>query len=301
MRKKLISKTYLRDVSKYKLDIYYDNDEYYLSVKKILKTMSPFILENGLCLINNNYYIVEVLPKFENYAMRVYFNEKKERLEYYFDISLKNGLDEESKIPYYDDLYTDITVNNGNIEVLDEDELKEALDYGNISKEEYDLANETKEKLLQSIKENNNKYMNLNLESYLKKIIKIKKPFILREENMDITIIDNGYYILEFMPFDEKYICRIHIDKNKKIIERFYIASKKNAIIDGVPVFEDLKISYVNVVLSNSFKFYNLEFAKKNLSVEDYVFAMNQIINVKREIENKSNYIYNLNYKKYLV
>lgn len=77
MRKKLISKTYLRDVSKYKLDIYYDNDEYYLSVKKILKTMSPFILENGLCLINNNYYIVEVLPKFENYAMRVYFNEKK--------------------------------------------------------------------------------------------------------------------------------------------------------------------------------------------------------------------------------
>lgn len=168
MRKKLISKTYLRDVSKYKLDIYYDNDEYYLSVKKILKTMSPFVLQNGLCLINNNYYIVEVLPKFENYAMRVYFNEKKERLEYYFDISLKNGLDEESKIPYYDDLYTDITVNNGNIEVLDEDELKEALDYGNISKEEYDLANVTKEKLLKSIKENNNKYMNLNLESYLK-------------------------------------------------------------------------------------------------------------------------------------
>lgn len=61
----------------------------------------------------------------------------------------------------------------------------------------------------------------------VKKIIKIKKPFILKEENMDITIIDNGYYILEFMPFDEKYICRIHIDKNKKIIERFYIASKK--------------------------------------------------------------------------
>ena len=51
---------------------------------------------------------------------------------------------------------------------MDEDELKEALDYGSISKEEYDLANETKEKLLQSIKDNNNKYMNLNLESYLK-------------------------------------------------------------------------------------------------------------------------------------
>ena len=118
---------------------------------------------------------------------------------------------------------------------------------------------------------------------------------------MDITILDNGYYILEFMPFDEKYICRIHIDKTKKIIERFYIASKKNSIIDGIPVFEDLKISYVNVLLSNSFKFYNIEYAKKVLNAEDYLFAMNQINKVKKEIENKSNYIYNLNYKKYLI
>ena len=103
MRKKLISKTYLRDVNRYKLEIYYDNDDYYLSVKKIISIKEPFILSNGLCIINNGYYIVEVLPKKENYTMRVYFNEKKERLEYYFDISLKNDLDEESRIPYYDD------------------------------------------------------------------------------------------------------------------------------------------------------------------------------------------------------
>ena len=168
MRKKLISNTYLRDVSEYKLEIYYDNDEYYLSVKKILKINEPFVLENSLCLINNNYFIVEIIPKNENYAMRVFLNDKKEILEYYFDISLKNGLDEESKIPYYDDLYTDITVSNENIEVLDEEELREALNSGNISKEEYDLANMTKDNLLKSIKQNNNKYMNLNLENYLK-------------------------------------------------------------------------------------------------------------------------------------
>ena len=110
MRKKLISKTYLRDVDKYKLVIYYDNEDYYLSVKKIISIKEPFIVENGLCLINNGYYIIEVLPKEANYTMRVYFNEEKERLEYYFDISSHNGLDEESRIPYYDDLYTDITI-----------------------------------------------------------------------------------------------------------------------------------------------------------------------------------------------
>ena len=168
MREKLISKTYLRDVNKYKLEIYYDKEDYYLSIKKILNIEKPFILENGLCLIDNNYYIVEVLPKNENYAMRVYFNEKKERLEYYFDISLKNGLDEETRIPYYDDLYTDITVVQKNIEVLDEEELEEALNMGKISKAEYNIANETRDKLIQSIKNKNNKYMNLNLERYLR-------------------------------------------------------------------------------------------------------------------------------------
>ncbi len=168
MREKLISKTYLRDVNKYKLEIYYDKEDYYLSIKKILNIEKPFILENGLCLIDNNYYIVEVLPKNENYAMRVYFNEKKERLEYYFDISLKNGLDEETRIPYYDDLYTDITVVQENIEVLDEEELQEALNMGKISKAEYSIANETRDKLLQSIKNKNNKYMNLDLERYLR-------------------------------------------------------------------------------------------------------------------------------------
>lgn len=167
MRKKLISKTYLRDVDKYRLDIYYDNNDYYLAIKKIIHTNEPFVLPTGLCLIDNNYFIVEVLPKNENYTMRIYFNEKKERLGYYFDISLKNGIDEESKIPYYDDLYTDITIENEKIEILDEDELKEALDTNKITNEEFELANETKENLLQSIKNNTNKYMQLNLEKYL--------------------------------------------------------------------------------------------------------------------------------------
>lgn len=167
MRKKLISKTYLRDVNEYKIEIYYDKEDYYLSIKKIINIDNPFILPNNLCVIDNGYYIVEVIPKNENYAMRVYLNEQKKRLEYYFDISLENGIDEESKIPYYDDLYIDITITNGEIEVLDEDELEEAYKNKKITKTDYELANKTKEELLESIKNNNNKYMKLDLESYL--------------------------------------------------------------------------------------------------------------------------------------
>ena len=168
MKRKIISSTYLRDVDKYQIKIFLDEDDYYVSIKKLIKVKEKFIIKNNICVMDDNYYVVEYVPKYENYAMRIFLDDKKNPLEYYFDISLKNGLDEESKIPYYDDLYTDITVTNKNIEVLDEEELREALDSGKISKEQYDLANLTKDNLLKSIKEKNNKYMNLNLESYLK-------------------------------------------------------------------------------------------------------------------------------------
>ena len=88
----------------------------------------------------------------------LYFNKQKERVGYYFDISLENGVDEESNIPYYSDLYLDIAITNGDIEVLDEDELEDALKNKAITKKQYDLANSVKDNLLKSIKNNNNNY-----------------------------------------------------------------------------------------------------------------------------------------------
>ena len=103
MIKKLISTTYLRDVLKYNLKIFY-NEDYFYSVKQIIEVKEPFIISNGLCLIDNGYYIMEIIPKNEHYCIRVYFDTNKNILEYYIDISLENGLDEATKIPYYDDL-----------------------------------------------------------------------------------------------------------------------------------------------------------------------------------------------------
>ena len=71
-------------------------------------------------------------------------------------------------IPYIDDLYLDLVIRaNGNQRVLDEDELLEALNRKEISEDEYNLANKTKESLLESIINKNNKYMDLDLEEYL--------------------------------------------------------------------------------------------------------------------------------------
>ena len=76
MRKKILSKTYLRGVSEYIIEFSFNNDDFYLAKKKIIKT-EPFTLSNGLKIIDNDYYIMEILPKSENYAIRVYFDEKK--------------------------------------------------------------------------------------------------------------------------------------------------------------------------------------------------------------------------------
>lgn len=168
MRKKLVSKTYLRDVQSYSLTFFNDSEsDFYVVTKKIIKVTEPFILSNGVKVIDDGYYIVEITPKNENYNVRVYLNDKKEIIEHYIDISLGNGLDEDAKIPFYDDLYTDITIMNGEIEILDLDELKEALDAKKISNDDYKLAETTKEKVLFEIRNKTNKYINMKLDDYL--------------------------------------------------------------------------------------------------------------------------------------
>lgn len=167
MRKRMSSQKYLRDVNKYILKIFVSEKDYYVAVKEIIEVDAPFILSNGLRVIDNGYYIVEILPKNENYAMRVFLNEKKEILEYYFDISNGNGLDENTKIPYYDDLFLDVTVTNGEIELVDEEELEIALLDGNITKEIYDLAKITADNLIKEIQNGENIYFNMNLSDYL--------------------------------------------------------------------------------------------------------------------------------------
>ena len=112
--------------------------------------------------------VYEIIPKNEKYAMRIFINDKKEILEYYFDISLGNGIDKETGIPYYDDLFTDVIIQkDGKIEILDENELAEALNKGEISNDDFNLANETTKNLVKSIKENSNQYMKIELNKYL--------------------------------------------------------------------------------------------------------------------------------------
>ena len=132
-RRKYIKDTYLRGINKYKHYFFEDKkNKCYISIKKILELDEPFFTRKGLCLINQNYYIVEIVPLHENYCIRVFVNDKKEIILYYFDITLQNGFDSLNDSLYYDDLYLDVVKQDENIDVLDEDELIE--DYLRLSK-----------------------------------------------------------------------------------------------------------------------------------------------------------------------
>ena len=168
MKRKIITSTYLRDVDEYQIKIYLDNPDYYLSVKKLINVQKKFIILNDLCVMDNGYYIIEVVPKYENYALRIFFNDQKEPLEYYFDITKNNGLLEDIKVPFYDDLYLDVTcLYTRLIRILDEDELLEGFKNKDLTKEELDMVYSIKDKLLEEINNKTNKYMNIDFKKYL--------------------------------------------------------------------------------------------------------------------------------------
>lgn len=73
-------------------------------------------------------------------------------------------------MPYFWDLYLDVTYNEyfDDIHILDEDELEEAYRTGVINKEDYKMAIEVKDKLVEEIKSKTNKYLNYDYSKYLK-------------------------------------------------------------------------------------------------------------------------------------
>ena len=166
MKRKVMTKTYLRDVPKHQIAIYLDEDDYYISVKKLIKVDKKFILSNGLVVMDDNYYVFEVVPKNKNYAMRLFLDDKKKPLEYYFDICKNNGLSDDL-VPFYDDLYLDITYLDGEINILDEDELDEALKIHDITNEDYELVMNVRDILLEEIKNGTNELMKIDYNKYL--------------------------------------------------------------------------------------------------------------------------------------
>ena len=120
-------------------------EEYFNGIVCYLKYVNvekPLIVNNGreeICLYNNNYEWLELYPSNSNYVITIMFDDNKNLIEWYFDISKNVGV--ENGIPYEDDLYLDFIITpNGEGIVIDEDELQNALDKNDITNDDYEFA-----------------------------------------------------------------------------------------------------------------------------------------------------------------
>lgn len=179
MKKKYIEKKtkfttniYMREAIDYDIVIIKEED-LFITIKKYKSISDPFTLtnENGekIKYIDKDYYLVELTPLKENYNIRFYFDNNKNFIDYYIDITYENG--EKYKLPYYVDLYLDIIhyPNSNTVKFCDEDELENALKNKIISKKDYNMAYRVANKLLKEIENNKNKYLNMNVLEYINK------------------------------------------------------------------------------------------------------------------------------------
>lgn len=79
------------------------------------------------------------------------FDNREQIVEWYIDTCRNQGVTDQG-VPWFDDLYLDVVVlKNGEIFLVDEDELEEALQRGHISTQEAELANRTAADVLHQI------------------------------------------------------------------------------------------------------------------------------------------------------
>jgi len=119
----------------------------YASFITIDEVTRPYIVGENTCIADNGYSALTFLPDGDNWCVEAIYDNHGKVVEWYFDITRKNSVDEDGN-PYLDDLYLDAALlPDGRVLVFDEDEIKYARDNGMISLREYDLAYHVLERL----------------------------------------------------------------------------------------------------------------------------------------------------------
>ena len=126
----------------------------YLSLIKVDKVKYRLVVDyedSSVCLFDDGYKCLIFLPDNEKWCVSAIYNIKNEIVEWYFDMTKQNSIDDQGN-PFYDDLFLDIAVSpDFKTKILDEDELKEALDENIITDDDYKMAYETCYKLINEV------------------------------------------------------------------------------------------------------------------------------------------------------
>ncbi|MMZ60841.1 hypothetical protein D1872_229590 [compost metagenome] len=148
-----------------------ENDDFtgYITVYSIHALRDPLWKTYGghtFRIADKGYTWLQYYPKGAHYVITAMFDDKGEIVEWYIDVCKTQGVTDQG-VPWFDDLYLDIVVlKNGEVFLLDEDELDEALSKGFISVRDYDMASETAQELLHAIHDHDFPYFAMSLNHY---------------------------------------------------------------------------------------------------------------------------------------
>jgi predicted RNA-binding protein associated with RNAse of E/G family len=93
-----------------------------------------------VCIADNGYSELSFLPDNENWYLTAIYDNNNDIIEWYFDITRRNSIDENGN-PYCDDLYLDCALlPDGQILTFDEDQIKDALINNQITQKDFDMA-----------------------------------------------------------------------------------------------------------------------------------------------------------------
>jgi len=122
-----------------------------IKVKKVKQKITVDYEQSNLCLLDDGYKCLMFLPDNGKWCVSAVYNTAGEIIEWYFDMTKENSIDECGN-PFYDDLYLDIAVSpDFKVVILDEDELKEALESQIITISDYDMAYNTCNMIIKDI------------------------------------------------------------------------------------------------------------------------------------------------------
>lgn len=110
-----------------------------LNTIKVIEPLSVLYREKEVCIVNDGYIWLQQFPLEKNHSVTTMFDASGEIVQWYIDICLRNGI--ENDRPWMDDLFLDLVIlPSGEVIEKDVDELEEALSNGIIDKPLYDLA-----------------------------------------------------------------------------------------------------------------------------------------------------------------
>ena len=134
--------------------INYRNDYFdgKICLLKMNSVTSPLEVDSPLgkvTIADNNYKNLIIAPKNKNWWLTVMYDDKNNLIESYFDISKLNNFHNEEN-PFFIDMKLDVCIPNGHEpSIMDDEDLKEVLFAGMITEDDYKMAYEVANKIIE--------------------------------------------------------------------------------------------------------------------------------------------------------